>query len=193
MTGDFLAARAQRRMRRNYQGTSFRAQRSPDVDGSNGALWRVNMVAEEQRAIWQGTVGIWFIHADDIHPHWENFVVILMHLRPIEGLAAPKKSDPRSAYEVVVATLNPDFPVPDLMLMDQAQGQGMVILLPADFEAQFPEVKGGDAFAYELVDEMAVDIVEGRLLPDIDYRAQWVYALGMKLHLRANLPLPQVN
>jgi hypothetical protein len=111
---------------------------------------------------------------------WEYFVVVLVHLRDAEAIAPAHKEFKEAQYDVTVMTLDPEWPVPDLELLEDGgihSGGQLVALEPAEFTAQFPDV-GGDGFAYEIVEQHVRAVVEGRLIPDADYRTQWGQALA---------------
>lgn len=190
----FAQLRAERRQANNYQNTTLESQRAPDLTGPSGSLWRINMVATAARKPnWMATVGIWLLHAPDAHPSWEYYVIMLMHLRAVEGLPPPNKTVPLSEYAVTCVCLDPREPVPNIEELENADGGGLAVLLSMEFEAQFPAVPGGDAYAYEIIDDMAAAVVAGTLVPDLDYKLQWVQVLGMKLHEKANMPMPRVS
>ena len=196
MDKHFLQERELRRKEKNYQGTTLYQQREPDQKGSGGGLWRIWMAPPEERdaARWGAVVGLWLMHAPNAHPMWEYYVVLLLHLRPLEGYPTPEKTEDRMQYQITVMTIDPGSALPNMQSLADAQdsSSGLRALHPADFEAQFPDVNG-DHNAYEIVDELCIEVVNGILIPDGTYRTQWATSLSERVIQRALFPKRVVN
>lgn len=144
--------------------------REPDFEGPGGAAWRIAIPPEERAAKpdYQASLGMWHLHCPGAHPLWTWYVVTLIHLRDIPGVAPAKKHYPEAAYEFIVMALNPDGGVP---VQPGQLPRQLCYLTPFDHVLQF----------HGTTDEQAVRVVElylractnGRLSPDQDYRAVW--------------------
>jgi hypothetical protein len=78
-----------------------------------GASWATEVeyrpVVRDQEA----TLAVWFIHAPGLSIAWSEFVLSLVHLRPIEGVRPAFLSYPEAEYELMVMALDPQpKPVP---------------------------------------------------------------------------------
>lgn len=167
-----------------YQNTTLKEQREPDITGEGGSVWRLNLAPPDasQPPETHSTVGLWLLHAPEAHPMWEYYVVVLIHLRDIEGVAPAQRDTPLMEYQITVLTLDPRFALPVMVELEQGgnTARKMMPLHPADFQAQFQRV-GGDHVAYEVADAMCEAVAFGKLSPDRDYRSQWAMRLAAKV------------
>jgi hypothetical protein len=198
----FVHAREKRRRYQNYQGTTLVGQRPPDIVGQSVRAWRVDLADPVGRdAKWGATIALWLLHAPNVHPNWEYFVLIVNHLRGVEGLPDPHKTTPDAEYEFAVLSLNPQQPLPNLKELEKGAdcSHGQIHAMePADFVSQVGNmgnttsvaIYAGDARAYEVAEKMVYLLVSGALIPDADYRVQWAQALVQVIR---ELPQTTVN
>jgi hypothetical protein len=174
-------------MKDRYKETALAQQRPADIQGEWASLWRVPLPDPADRKVGQdAAVGIWLLHAPKAHPFWDYYAVFLIHLRPIEGFPDAEKVRPDAEYQVTVYSIDPTDSLPDMAAMSRGEAPekiGMHLLQPSDFTAQFQDV-GGDHNAYEIADEMCVNVTEGKLSPDQDYRVLWATMLTQKVMAR---------
>jgi hypothetical protein len=64
-------------------------------------------VTQGQTAAWPATVASWFLTCPGQSPAWENYILGVVHLRPIEGAPAPIVTVPHATHEVIVIALDP--------------------------------------------------------------------------------------
>jgi hypothetical protein len=179
MDKQFMHARAQRRRVQNYQDTSLVQQREPDILGPAVQAWRVQLVDPDDRdETWGATIGLWLLHAPEVHPGWEYFAFLVTHLRALPNFPAPVKDHPAAEYEFVVLTLDPRYPLPLLTDLEKGGGESGQLygMEPVDFISHVGDI-GGDARAYDVAERLVHVLVSGALLPDADYRVQWARAL----------------
>jgi hypothetical protein len=164
----------------NYQNMDLADQRKPDFIGIMGRrMWRAKvLINPAENPEWGATLGIWILNVPYVHPTWKYYVMLLMHLRPIPGKPAPFKVHPNAGYDLAVMTLDPENPLPDLAMVERAEGsEGKQIctLDPADFASQFGTTS--DTRATLIAERLITKILLGDLLDGDDYRQRWASAL----------------
>lgn len=102
------------------------------------------------------------------HAFWSWWLVSLCHLRPTEGFPPAHLFVEGATHEIVTQVINPErCPTPD----PAAWEQGYPVLSPADVVVQF--TAQDDAGALQIFEALCLDVTEGRLSPDSDYRRLW--------------------
>lgn len=108
------------------------------------------------------------MNVPDAHPWWQWWVVGVVHLRDVEGVAEAKRAYSAAEYEFTILTVDPEesaAPDPDMV------NEGYSFLYPADVAEQFDGVSDSDAarIAYLGIQE----IVSGRISPDEGFQPAW--------------------
>jgi hypothetical protein len=155
----------------------FPWRHEPAIVGTHGKAWRCNEQAglEKLGLAKDRHAGLvhWIVHAPYAHPAWHSYSVICMHLRPIEGMGAPKLYLPLATHELLVHALNPDC---DLnLLIDDGIRRGE-FLTPTNFAAQFVETD--DELADQRIERTIREICTGALSPDTDHLRDWIARFG---------------
>jgi len=148
--------------------------RTPDQEGPAGKAWLLqpSREAPEQEA----TVATWLINRPDAHPCWEWWLVTVVCLRDVKGLAPATRTYPEAAYEFQILTIDPDdFPTPDPNLVDD----GYTYLHPPDVLEQFHGIT--DPQAEQLCFSAIRSILDGSISPDEEFRSQWNKLLREKV------------
>jgi hypothetical protein len=156
-----------------YQGTQITDP--PMFRGPGGAAWRVELPAPgaRQKRDWDGTLGIFLVHAPKAHPLWDHYALTMIHLRDIEGVKPPMIRVPGATHEFMIASLNPEQPLPSTRWHE---GWHANWLTPIDVIEQFKA--SSDAVADRVL-ELAVEIiVDGRASPDQDWRPWWKQSIA---------------
>lgn len=147
----------------------------PSKAAAHGNAWRINREAYMQNfgaPHADAAIETWIVEAPWAHPVWHSYWVILMHLRPMPGMPAPKLYREDATHELIIFALDPAKPrAPTVEGRD-----GAYRLEPANFAAQLLETS--DEAARTRV-EGAIDlIIAGELNPDTDAMRQWVALFG---------------
>ncbi len=161
--------------------------RTPDLTGPAGRAWRWQFTDNDRARPEFGTsVAQFLIHQPGSHPWWTWYVLSLVHLRDTPGIPHAVKHFPAAAYEVMVIAMNPEQPVPEPAGVPGVDGRpGLPFLTPIDQCHQIGALPGGDEKARELLDVVAMAVVNGHLICDQDHRTQWAGALIATVqHLR---------
>jgi hypothetical protein len=148
--------------------------RAPDEEGPAGRAWLLRPTDEgpEQEA----TVSSWLLNRPGAHPWWEWWIVTVVCLRDVQGLAPAARIYPEAAYEFQILTIDPDhFPAPDPDFVDD----GYTYLHPPDVIEQFHGID--DAQAEQLCLSAIREILEGGISPDETFRDQWNKLLRAKV------------
>lgn len=133
---------------------SYNGAREPDFTGAAGRAWRWNGTPP-------GTVAAWLLHCPGSHPMWCNYLLSVIHLRPIEGQPAHKQT-PAATHEMVLFALDPEHePNP-------SDARTVRILTPQNLCRQIEHYTA--LAALRLTEEMAQAFVSGALNPDTDHR-----------------------
>jgi len=94
-------------------------------------------------------VATWFIDDKWSHPHWDQYVAILMHLRPVEGMPPPTMYG-EYGYEWHLWAIHPDHRLPETF-DGFSQEHGIHTLEPLNYAYQFNAEH--DAAAMERVEK----------------------------------------
>jgi len=139
----------------------------PDIEGDGVRAWKIPKPDWRDRPEWQAGIAQWLVYCTWGHPAWQNWVVGVVHLRPIEGVEQARKHYPEAEYEFLIATLDPEKPID----LDGEMKEGWHFLKPLDVVFHFHGVSDAQAAA---IAELAVRaIAEGRISPDRDFRRAW--------------------
>jgi hypothetical protein len=136
--------------------------RDPDFRGVGTQAWRSRLQSDAPEH--QAHLAGWVINGP-FHPFWSYWVLGVVSLAEMPGVAPPNKVYPEAEYEIMIVSCDPEHPTPD---PDEA---GWVTLSPADLVYQFDGVT--DEQAIEIAELMVRQIVAGEMSPDSDYRAEW--------------------
>lgn len=147
--------------------------REPTLQGPAGKAWEI---------VGDGGPGLvsYLLHVPGAHIAWGSWLVGVVHLRPVAGMAPPKLHYPTAGHEFLIVSVNPErhgmYADPD--------GGPFHFLEPADVVYQFDGLT--DAQAMLLGTLAAQRIVEGMLSPDSDFRRLWVELLTRTVqHMKA--------
>jgi len=114
----------------------------------------------------EATVLGWLINGPGFHPFWSWWLLTVISLRDIPGVPPAKKQYALAEWELMILSLNPEFPPPDPDTLG-----GMHHLTPPDLVYQFHGV--GEDRVHQLA-HVAIDaICKGEMSPDQDYRTAW--------------------
>lgn len=163
--------------------------RKPDLHGHADAwVIPIDKTREGWLPDWDGTLCLYLLHCTWSHPMWSWYHICGIHLRDIPGVKPPHKHFPEASHEIMILALNPRMkPDPDLL----AQGkQDLDFLTPPDLIHQVTGITD-DQFK-QLVQEVVVTIVEGRMAPDQDFRGLWRRAIDATVqHIKEGKHKPQ--
>lgn len=138
-------------------------KRPPDLDGPF-KVWRS---ARSTVAHLPANIGAWVVDAPGAHACWRVWIVLLVHLRHVDGLAPAIVTRPGATHQVVTVPVNPDQEVdPDETSLRDVQWLGN-----GDVEVQFKV--GSDAQAVRVVEAVLARVGAAELSPDIDYNRLW--------------------
>jgi hypothetical protein len=142
--------------------------REPDFVGVAGRAWRIHIRPEDRREKAQdASLAAWHMHCPHAHPLWSWYMVTLIHLREIPGTPPVKRQYPEAAYEVIVMSLNPDYPLQEPGIIQHP----LHYLEPFDHVFQFDGPN--DAQAIRVIELYIWACVNGHISPDSDYRQAW--------------------
>lgn len=141
-----------------------------DIHGRMGRAWRldVDAIAARQRRVdgvpRELSLPSWIVFSPWAHPMWLCYLISGVSLRDTPG-APPAKYQFRGAtHEVFGYAIDPDGPP---LAIDERPA----ILQPLNFAAQL--IADSDADAAARIEAAVAAVVDGRLSPDQDARAQW--------------------
>jgi hypothetical protein len=140
----------------------------PVVKGSHGMAWECDVDAIMEalgfRPATSACIGQWIVAAPWAHPFWDNYIISVIHLRPIPGAEPPVILLPGATHEIYVIALDPNHE-PDTADIPRT-------LTPINFAAQF--IAQHDVEARARVLRSVEEICKGELNPDTDYIREWV-------------------
>ena len=145
-----------------------RPRGEPDVQGLFGKAWLAKRDTNGP-ADWAATLRSYQVNGIGFHPMWEWWLVVVVHLRAIDGVPPAVKSYPEAEYEFQIVSLDPAAPVPSPD--ELAAGHRYRFLTPPDCVHQFHGVN--DAQAADLVDLAVNAIVTRGVSPDSENRGFW--------------------
>lgn len=125
-------------------------------------------------------IDAWMVEVPLAHPIWHTYLLSLIHLRPVPGLANPVLYKEGVTHELFLHAMNIDIDR-ELYLRDfKAQERNGTkvppLLMPVNFAAQF--ICENDRKAKEEIAFAVNEMLVGRLSPDTDYRREWVALFG---------------
>jgi hypothetical protein len=132
--------------------------RKADQVGAAASGWK--MRSEHETAL-----TTWVVNHPTAHALWSQWIVSLVHLRPIEGTPDPKKHYPEAEFELLVVAQDPDHYITNPDDFD------LYPLTPIDVVKQFHGVN--DDVATHIVEKLIEAVLDGGLSPDQDHRALW--------------------
>lgn len=142
----------------------------PSYTGVAGKAWDINLAANPDGTK-RADVAHWVVERPDAHPFWHSYVVILFHLRPLDGKYA-HIARPDATHEFWLAALDPRLKREEVI-----HSGSIPFLRPVNFASQI--IAGSDAEAYGMIYHDAVKaICDGVLNPDTDYLRVWVEKFG---------------
>lgn len=115
----------------------------------------------------------WVVNAPWAHPFWHSYSIVVVHLRPVEGVPEPKIFLPGATHEFWVYALNPE--IDNRTLIETGIIAPYQWLSPMNFAAQMIET---DESAMARISAVVEEIVNGDLSPDTDFRFEWVGRFG---------------
>ncbi|SRR6266568_118144 len=142
---------------------------NPDFSGEKGRAWDLSGLRREGIDITKtAALGGWLIEAIEAHPLWNYHLATLIHLRDIPGVPPANKKRPGATHQFVMLALNPDTE-------NQIDLEDASTLHPLrDPDVVDELVIPHDERAIEVVKLAVQNCVDGVLIPDSDYRAEWV-------------------
>lgn len=76
--------------------------------GPYGSAAEVLYGEQPPRPDWKATVAMWFLTCPGQSPLWEHYMMYMIHLRPIWGVAPAIVRVPRATHEVMLLALDPE-------------------------------------------------------------------------------------
>lgn len=62
----------------------------------------------------EATLAAWFLHMPGVVPAWHDYLMCVIHLRPLPGVPPAHIAEPEASHELMVLALDPDVrPRPD--------------------------------------------------------------------------------
>lgn len=132
-------------------------EKKPAEEFSNGNVWDVDGVEGHPTCL-----RIVILRFPEAHPMWHDYMLSLVHLRPVEVMPAPSLQNQNSSHELMCFALDP-----------AANNQ------PTNFDSFKPLLPQNLVFQFEgLTDDQAKEafahyltaLSNGRMSPDTDYR-----------------------
>ena len=143
----------------------------PSYPGAAGRAFEIDLRANPDGTK-RADVAHWVIERPDAHPFWHSYVVILFHLRRIEGLPPAVIYRPGATHEFWLAALDPRLEREKVI-----HSGSIPFLRPVNFASQI--IAGSDAEAYGAVYRDVVGAVaDGALNPDTDALNAWIAKFG---------------
>lgn len=81
-----------------------------DVENKAGTFKRCPMDVERPHKSQDGTLGAWLMWLPGWSPAWDNFILSVVHLRPIPGERPAIKKFPEATHELILAAIDPEHP-----------------------------------------------------------------------------------
>lgn len=135
----------------------------PDLRGTHGCAW----INPRRPAPDKPNLGQWVLYVPGAHPVWHSYALSLCHLRDLPGYRPALRNLPGATHELSLSALDPR----------RASELWTCIygLTPQNFVAQMIET---DESALARMMQTVRDVIDGRLNPDTDNRAQWIARFG---------------
>lgn len=158
-------------------------RRAPDKISDNALTkaWLLPLPEEFKHPAQAASLAGWLVHQPGVHPHWEYWLLSVVHLRDIEGIDPAKKAFPEATHELTILSLDPDIGVPD-----PDKPEKFRYLMPQDLVKQ---IASTDADAIKIAGGMIDIVIAGKMAMDSDYRGSWSTLIDNTLtHLREGCP-----
>lgn len=141
----------------------------PWKQSAHTIIWDIleacNKLAPADPARFTG-VGSWIIRAPWMHLAWKDHYVGICHLRDVPAMPPAKIILPGATHEMSVFALNPDQE-PNIL--------SLRILTPISIAQQF--TAKSDADAVNMIQQLFLYVLDGKLSVDSDYRSTWRHML----------------
>ena len=145
--------------------------------GSFGRAWRIDvrmlLIANGRDPEGDAGIDLWLVEAPRAHPVWHSYMMLMMHLRPLPDVADPIIYLPGATHEFELWALSPDAKRQDII--DTGGGWMRWRLEPMNFAAQ---IIATDEEAKDRLLGSVLEILQGTISPDTDYRQWWVQSWG---------------
>lgn len=132
-------------------------EKKPAEEFGNGNVWDVDGVEGHPTCL-----RIVILRFPEAHPMWHDYMLSLVHLRPVEGMPAPSLQNQNSSHELICYALNPDAN------NQPTNFDSFKVLTPMNLVFQFEGLtddQAKEAFALYLT-----ALSTGTMSPDTDYR-----------------------
>ena len=144
------------------------ANTQPVITGTHGSVWETDLSSPEfnQPGMVPTSLSVahYIVSAEWAHPVWSHYFICCVHLRDVEGVPAANIALEGATHEVMVFALDPSAEIPlDTM---------PTTLRPINFSGQF--IAASDEDAKEKIEEVVLEIINGKLSPDTDFISEWV-------------------
>lgn len=138
-------------------------ERKPDYEGIGGKAW--DTLKSHENGKIHTTVASYLLESKQWHPFWNQWMIVCVSLKDVEGMAPAHKNTPEMTHEIMIISVNPDVKISP----DKAP-EGSWMLEPLDLVKQFTAT---DEEAAEIVRYMIMHITNGKASPDSDFRSYW--------------------
>lgn len=135
------------------------------LTGPAGRAWPLPLRTETIAQ--QAAIGCYLVEAPRAHPLWSQYTLAAAHLRPIAGALEPELFHPAATHQVWLFAIRSD----DHREPDDGQSFPPRLLSPQNYTGQWRAPSDADALGD--IRRAALDIVNGLLSPDTDFRLQW--------------------
>lgn len=122
-------------------------------------------VGERKRPAWDATLGACVLTLPWAHPLWSQYMVGVIHLRPIEGVPEASITRQGATHEFVIYAIDPDDRVEPGRDFETRAPR---LLSPGNIVWQF--TAPDDAAALRVYERLVTAMLERRLSPDTDFR-----------------------
>lgn len=112
------------------------------------------------------------IASNEFHPAWTQWLCMLIHQRPIDGIAPPVKAYEEAEYDLIVYAIDPDTPITSTTI----RFGEFKMLESVDSSVQFHGVTDDQAIGIQ--QRMMQLTANGQISPDVDYRRAWTQAVN---------------
>ena len=142
-------------------------RRAPDKisDDAKCKAWKLKLPKKPKHPAQAASLAGWLVHQPKVHPHWEYWLVSVVHLREIKGVAPAKKIFKSATHEVTILSMDPDIGVPD-----PDKSEKFRFLMPQDLVKQ---IETDDKTAIDIINGMIDIVIAGKMALDSDYRGAW--------------------
>jgi hypothetical protein len=153
------------------------------IVGRHGKAWKCALPAHpEGKKDWTATLEIYLLDLPNHHPAWEYYIISLITLKNIAGVADAKKDFPEATHEVLILALDPGTPE-DPILPEPEKPQDFKWLMPANFVAQTPI--GDDELAKKLLRAYAKMCIDGQFA--VEMQGLKINGLSARDYYRKNI------